>query len=287
LLIKFFGALADCGYLNITTFENTLKQLLDLHTKAISISSDNDYFLNLALVGYFFGRRRVRENVQEGSRPEIESILETHIQNRPNTTDDYNVFKATEFESSISQLWSAIILSYKDNILLESKLHDLYLRPSKTFRQELESKGIPQISSLPSVTVDSALPYYKSPGCFELFADRCIEQSDKGSYAITRDLLRSTMLAFQDNPYFACQKLSALQRVPLLANMIFDVIFDEVLRLPTPSKKTIYYSSICVTMVKEFTRDEEFEFGPVVGEALQMIFGSGDGASDGAAQSPW
>ena len=77
------------------------------------------------------------------------------------------------------------------------------------------------------------------------------------------------------------------QGVPLLANMIFEVIFDEVLRLPTPSEKTIYFSSICVTMVKEFTRDEEFEFGPIVGEALQMIFGSGDGASYGAAQNPW
>ena len=33
-------------------------------------------------------------------------------------------------------------------------------------------------------------------------------------------------------------------------------------------------------MVKEFTKEDEFEFGPVVGEALQIIFRSGEDANE-------
>jgi len=285
LLMKFFGALADSGYLTATAFEQLLKNLLEFHSKAVEQNKENDYFLNLALAGYYFGRRSVRDNVEQGKRPEIETILETHINNRPTRTNEYNVFKSVEFESGISQMWSAILLSYKDNILFESKLYDLYLRPSRDYIKELEEKNISKIESLPEFKISGNIPFYKSPGCFELFGDRCTEASncDKATYAISRDLLRSTLLAFQGNPFFTCQKLCGVKNVPMLANLIFDVIFDELLRLPISSKKSIYYASICVTMVKEFTREDAFEFGPVVGEALQLIFGSGDHVEAGVS----
>lgn len=276
-IIKFLAALADCGYLNIDTFSVFLKSLLDLHSKAFNEANDNDYFLNLALIGYLYGRRVIRENVEEGKRPEIETILENHINARPKNTDEYNVFKSVEFESAINLLWSAITYSYKDNVLLEEKIYGLYIKPSKTYSETL--------NSLPEITISGKLPYYRSPSYFELFAERCMENSDKGTYVIARDLLRDTLLAYQDNPYFACQKLTSMTSIPMLPYLIFDVIFDEVLRFPTPTKKTIYYSSICVTMVKEFTKEDEFEFGPVVGEALQSIFSTGDDVSNNTQQA--
>jgi hypothetical protein len=109
-----------------------------------------------------------------------------------------------------------------------------------------------------------------------LFSERCVANSDIATYALARDLVRSVLLAFADNAYFACQRLTALQNVPCLPYLLFDVILDEVLREPTPAKRPVYFSSICATMINEFTKNGEFEFGPSVGEALQIIFGTGD-----------
>jgi len=68
----------------------------------------------------------------------------------------------------------------------------------------------------------------------------------------------------------------------MLPYLIFDVVFDEIFRFSPDNKnqKTIFYSSICVTLVKEFTKDKVFEFGPCVGEALQTIFGNEDTSGD-------
>jgi hypothetical protein len=246
LLMKFFGALADTGYLSVNVFEAMIKELLEIHAKVVEENKENDYFLNLALVGYFFGRRPVRENTQEGSKPEIEIVLERFIQSRPVSKDEYNVFKSVTFDSEISMFWNTIMLSYKDNILLESKIYDVYLRPSRKYREEVAEKSTYQIIELPAFSTLSKAPFYKSPGCFELFSSKCLssEHCDKGSYTISRDLIRSTMLAFQGNPFFACQKLCSFSTVPMLPYLIFDVIFDELFRLPNSSKKTIYYSSI-------------------------------------------
>lgn len=274
-IVKFLGALADTGYLEISVFETMIRQLLDLHSKAVAQNKENDYFLNLALTGYCFGRRRVVANTAAGAKHEIEQILEQNVKSRTKTAEDYNVFRALEFETPISLLWDSIALSYQDNTTFDSKLYSIYLLPSGTYIEDLGSKSIPSLTSLPALEPNN-LPFQKSPGCFELFASRCIAQTDKATYALSRDLIHSTLLAFQQNPYFACQRLASMPNIENLAYLIFDVLFDEIFRLPEPSQRPIYYASICATLVKEFSEEGRFEFGPVVGEGLQAIFSTGD-----------
>lgn len=131
--MKFIAALADTGLLSISAFENLLQQILELHQNAIKESNDNDYFLHLAIVGYVFGRRLIRENVDPDSKPEIELIIERYLKQRPKTTDDYYVFKSRSFESSIEQLWSAVGYSYTDGVPLEKKIYSLYIIPSDEY----------------------------------------------------------------------------------------------------------------------------------------------------------
>lgn len=169
IVMKFIAALADTGLLSISAFENLLEQLLGLHLAAIKENNDNDYFLNLAVVGYVFGRRLIRENVDPDSKPEIELTIERYLKQRPKTTDDYYVFKSRSFESSIDQLWSAVAYSYVDGVPLEKKIYSLYLIPSDEFIIKLNCE---QISTLPDISIESRFPYYKAPFCFELFADK-------------------------------------------------------------------------------------------------------------------
>lgn len=252
-----------------------LKQLLEFHEKAIEESRQNDYFLHLALLGYLFSRRAIRQEAGEGVTPEIETLLENHVVNRIKIQEELGNSKQSE--SMIELFWTAIKMSADSNQIvstLEDKIYSIYLRPSAEFCQELISKNIPQINSLPDISITEKLPLVKIQGYFELFAQRFIDQSDKVFYTVARDLVKSVLLAFADNSYFACQRLIGLQNIPLLPYLICDCIIEEILRLPTPAKRVIYFSSICVTMVKEFTAEgNNFEFGPAIGEAIQIIFG--------------
>lgn len=90
--------------------------------------------------------------------------------------------------------------SYKDGVPLEAKIYDLYLTPSVEYITKLNCEPI---ESLPDLLIEDNLPFYKAPCHFELFASRVLEQSDKGAYALSRDLCRNTLIAFQGNPYFA------------------------------------------------------------------------------------
>ena len=119
IVMKFIATLADTGLVTIDAFENLLRQLLEIHSNAIKEQNDNDYFLHLAVVGYVFGRRLIRENVDPDSKPEIELTIEKYLKQRPKTTDDYYVFKSWTFEASIDQLWSAVSYSYVDGVPLE------------------------------------------------------------------------------------------------------------------------------------------------------------------------
>ena len=277
LLIKFFGALTDTGYLNASCMENLIKQLLELNTKALEESRKNDYFLNLALYGYLFARRAVRKEAGPGTVPEVEGLLDTHVQNRLKIQSEMN--GTTDPDSVIDLLWDSIKQSEGNDdteLALENKIYKIYLRPSKEFIQELSNQEIAQVTSLPDIKIISKLPFLSIGRYFELFAQRSIDESDRISYAVSRDLVKSVLLAFADNSYFACQRLVALQGIPLLAYVICDCILEEILKLPAPSKRVIFFSSICVTMMKEFTSDQnQFELGPAIGEAIQMIFGVG------------
>jgi hypothetical protein len=262
-LIKFFGTLTDIGYLSADAFEKTLTQLLDIHEKS---HKQSNYFLHLALVGYVFGSKALKDST-------IKKRLETHIQAAAQAKD---IEKSDSFESCIDQLWSIITSCDKEETLVENKIYDLYLRPNQEYIQELTGKNHHKILSLPDIRFEQEAKFFKAPDYFQLFSERCVASSDIATYALARDLVRSVLLAFSDNAYFACQRLTTLQNVPCLPYLIFDVILDEVLREPTPIKRPVYFSSICATMINEFTKNGEFEFGPSVGEALQIIFGTGD-----------
>lgn len=94
IAMKFIAACADAGLLHIQAFESLIKQLLTFHAKAIEEDKENDYFLHLAIIGYIFGRRLIRENVDPDSKPEIEEVIENFLETRPKTANDYYIFKS-------------------------------------------------------------------------------------------------------------------------------------------------------------------------------------------------
>lgn len=276
LIIKFFGALADTGYLSILAMDKLLKQILEFSTKAAEKSQYNDYFLNLALIGYMFSARVFRENAGVGNTPEIENLLETHVQNRKATLEQAG--QTDKSDTMIELYWKAIKLSLDSNQVdqpLEEKVYSVYLRPSPEFCQELNTKEISAIDSLPDLALEGELPQLKLQGYFGLFAQRFINQVDIVFYAVARDLVKSVLIAFADNSYFACQRLIELKTIPLLPYLICDCIMEEILRVPEPIKRVVVFSSICVTMSKEFTVEGgSFNFGPAIGETIQLIFGA-------------
>ncbi|CAI2386618.1 unnamed protein product [Moneuplotes crassus] len=276
LIIKFFGALADTGYLSVLAMDKLLKQMLEFSAKSAEQSQSNDYFLNLALIGYMFSVRVFRENAGAGNTPEIESLLETHVQKRK--ADLEQAGQTDKSDTMIELYWKAIKLSLDSNQVaqsLEENIYSVYLRPSPEFCQELDTKEISAIDSLSDLTIEGELPQLKLQGYFGLFSQRFINQVDIVFYAVARDLVKSVLIAFADNSYFACQRLIELKTIPLLSYLICDCIMEEILRVPEPIKRVIVFSSICVTMSKEFTVEGgSFNFGPAIGETIQLIFGA-------------
>ena len=273
---KFIAACVDWGYLDAKPYFEFLKQLLNEQAKQPS----SDYYLEIVIHGYLFARRRIiEENL------EIENDIQSALDSRVYDQNESFVFKSVQYDSSIDQLWDALKSTMHDEQggdyeLFESKIYNLYIRPSKTYRQELLGQNCNPITQLQNVNFGTQ-KNYKWPRQFSLFAERWIEAYDKASYALARDLCRHILISFKECQFYACQRLTNLQNIPLLANLVFDVIFDELLRLgPSGSAhKTILYSSLSVTLVNEFNRESIFDFGPCVGEALQTIFGESDTSS--------
>jgi len=155
-----------------------LRQLLELHKKANVSGNVNDYFLGLIVHAYLIARRSLIENLTQGSKPDIESKIESLITSRGKDDQEFKVFESVQYEWSIEQLWSSIFYSLNeesevDNVeLLESKFYNLYLRPSKSYRQDLSTKNIKSLSLMPEIKVVNDIPLYRCPRYFNLYTDR-------------------------------------------------------------------------------------------------------------------
>lgn len=241
--MKWLGACVDCGLLNPTTYAKFLANLVERQANY----QNTDALIEAAVHGYLLARQKIVQDVGT----ELEQIINKAVESRSKSSDNSSVFKSVHYENSIEQIWNGVMLSSNSsdsgNVeLFESKMYNLYLRPSKTYRQELQSKNIQMIDTMANFDFPESLPDYRTPNYFNMYMERCIEASDRVSYALSRDLCRQTLLNFKENPFFACQRLTNLRNIPMLAYLVFDVIFDEIFRLghSKNSSHTIFYSGI-------------------------------------------
>eukprot|EP00743_Colponemidia_sp_Colp-15_P004499 GILK01004851.1.p1 GENE.GILK01004851.1~~GILK01004851.1.p1 ORF type:complete len:767 (+),score=142.34 GILK01004851.1:106-2301(+) len=259
LLVRFAGELVNAHVVSSTSFVALLEDLLGLVEACMDVCGDHILITVLASLPF------VGESLQEQQPDALTAILNTCekyvFERSSGYKDAIKVFKDSVAKDLVEQWWEATIQLRSGSWQCRCSL-----KPYRLLKAKLSSSSAHELPALLADT-QKVLHPYQAPLAFRLFDESVHGELTILDRAVLSDLIVDLLLGFKDVRKDAIKHILALPSPIRFPHLAVEVIVGELLRLPQPAVKRVFYAVTLIDMCRSVE-----SIAPVVANAFEILF---------------